>query len=203
MTLDDFKTDLLKREAELTLSYERLFRSQIIAEAILLERLLDRIIAAYFCPDESKHVLLYSFLFRDTEISFNSKRIVVKKLLKRAFPPIWESFSFFANRLEKLGEFRNKFAHCEIVLPEALEAPSALDGVTLRYYKGGEEVTEHIPSATVKRWVEECRCLASAGIVLLTALRIAQKRVLEGELLDHITEAGRAINADINNLPFA
>ena len=95
---------------QIVLAYDRLFRSQVLYEAIALEAVLDRIIAWHFCPDQTKHGLLFTLIFREGEIGLGKKIRMVAKLLRHSYSDLKDTFGFVIKRLDVLRKLRNKFA---------------------------------------------------------------------------------------------
>lgn len=169
--------DEVPRHIEIVLAYERLFRSQIISEAIALESVVDEIVAWHFCADDRKHPLLFTLIFKEGEISFGKKIRILAKLLRQCYPDLKSTFGTLPKRLDALRSLRNKLAHCDVVLPDEPASPGAAEGVTLRYFKDGEQVEEFIARRQVDRTVAECRYLQ----VMALALRVMIQGRATGE----------------------
>lgn len=153
------------------LEYDRLFRSQLIYEAIALEGQLDKIIAWHFCPDEAKHGLLFSLVFREGQIGFSAKIQVIRKLLKHAYPELREGFGHLPKALDRLRALRNKFAHSEVVLPDDPPSADSASGVTLKSWKDGSQVQEFVSRASVDQQLKESMVLLVTAVVLEDLLR--------------------------------
>lgn len=155
------------KHIELVLAYDRLFRSQIIYEAIDLEGFVDKMIAWYFCPEKAKHGLLFASLFREGELGLSKKLRILKRLLVASHPDLLKVGGFWIKKLDKLRDLRNKFAHGKLVLPDDPPPAEKAEGVSLRWPKpNGEEAEEFISKTFIDRWVSECRHLGVAGLCL-------------------------------------
>jgi len=175
--MDDTFASLLGDDAAQAFEYERVFRSQIIVAAITLELQIDRIIAWYFCSDEAKHPLLYSLIFHDAEVRYSAKVTILKKLLQLAYPELSAPFAFLPRELRKLGELRNKLAHCDIeVAPNASSSPA---GVTIIRYRNGTRETEFISTDQVDMALQTFRTLREALALVLLVIRDTARGVLE------------------------
>ena len=138
------------------LAYDRLFRSQLLYQAISLEGVVDEIIAWHFCPDPMKHGLFMALLFREGEIGFAKKIRILRRLHRASYPDLDEPFKFLLKRLELLRELRNKFAHSRLVMPDEAPPADKAEGVRLGYLKAsGEWVEEYVARSTVDQQVKE------------------------------------------------
>jgi hypothetical protein len=167
------------KHVEIILRYDRVFRSQILYEAIALEAVLDSIIAQYFCPDKAKHPAFVSFIFQEGEISFGKKIRMVANIMKHSYPDLKEAFGFLPKRLDVLRQLRNKFAHSEVVLPEAPPPPERAEGVTLRYIKRGALVEEFVSRGEIDDLVKECFDLHI--VALLLAILVGKRATEQAE----------------------
>jgi len=127
------------KHVQVILEYDRLFRSHVLYEAIDLESRVDKMIAWYFSPDESRHALMFSFVFREGEIGFSTKIQILRKLLRKAYPDLQQAFGWFPKALDQLRVLRNKFAHSAVVLPDNPPAAEMADGVTPTPLRGSAD----------------------------------------------------------------
>jgi hypothetical protein len=148
MTLHTPEQDALSQYIDLILEMDGIVRTQVLYRAIAIEGTLDRIIAWYFCPDEAKHAGFFSLIFREGEMTFASKIRILRKIFKAAYPPLAKLFPKVFKVLDELRELRNKFAHCEVVIPEELSHVD-LGQLKLRYFKDNKEVIEPISIESV------------------------------------------------------
>jgi hypothetical protein len=156
---------------QLVLDYDRLFRSQVLYEGIALESAVDQVIAWHYCSEPYKHASLFSFVFRDGEITFGKKIRILSSIMKESYPELAETFSSLRKQLDRLRVMRNKFAHSELVLPENPPDPKSAAGVTLRYYEKGKEKEAFVPKADIDRLVDDCRQLHLAALMLCEILK--------------------------------
>jgi hypothetical protein len=126
------------------LELDRLVRSHVIYEAIALEGVIDNIISAHFCTDETKHIWFQSLIFRDGEVTFSKKIIILKKLLSNCYPEIDKLVPSLTKKLDDIRDLRNKFAHSALVLEKNKLAEAGDKGVFLRFIKDGQEKEELI-----------------------------------------------------------
>lgn len=191
----------IPKEVTAALSYERLFRSQIISDAADAEASLDRLIAWHFCPDRSKHGLFFLLMFREGEIFMSKKLTIAKKLLKTYHPDLAMRGAFWLKGLDRLRVLRNKLAHGRVELPHDPPPPDEAEGISMWMLKpSGESALEFISRATVDRQVRHSRHLMIAGVCLM---RLVEDRALsnvdeqrQAGLLGLIDYAGAQIAAD-------
>jgi hypothetical protein len=198
--MDDAFDPFLGEDVVLLMEYERVFRSQIIAAAITLEAEIDRIIAWHFCPDATKHPLLYSLIFREAEVTYKAKVIILKKLLKLAYPELSAPFAFLPRELLALGELRNKLAHCDIEIPPKAGPPSAIKGVTITSYRDGKRQTQLITPDEVNMKLETCRILRQALALILLIVRDPAKGALEVGAVTKLASFGAPLARKIPKL---
>ena len=195
--MDDAFASLLRDDAAQAFEYERVFRSQIIVAAITLELQIDRVIAWYFCSDETKHPLLYSLIFHDAEVTYSAKVNILKKLLRLAYPELSAPFAFLPRELRKLGELRNKLAHCDIEVPPHASPSSAIAGVTIIRYRNGARETEFISTDQVDKALQTYRTLREAMALVLLVIRDTARGVLEPGTVTKLASFGEPLGRKI------
>lgn len=146
----------LEKYTELILELDSIVRTRVLYQAIALEGVLDHIIAWHFCPDQAKHAAFFSLLFREGEITLANKTRILKKILKSSYPPLLRLFPKLFKALDEIRNLRNKFAHCELVLPEDLREVD-LRRIKLKYYKDGQEIIEPVSVEAIEEQVEDCQ----------------------------------------------
>lgn len=182
--------------AYISLQFERdrLMRSQIIYESIALEGAVDRLLACHFCPDDSKHDLFVSVLFGDGEVTFSRKIRMLKKVLKLCYPKLATAYAFLPNRLDKLRELRNQFAHLKLDIPmKGIGADLGKAEIKLRAIKDGQKTLHAISEAHITTVVNQCRDLKMAAIFLAIAIRTLSRGENDSELLDDTALLGEQI----------
>jgi hypothetical protein len=141
MDYEKAKAKLIQAGIEMTLVYDRHIRSQVMYNAIYLEGLVGQIIAWHFCPNEEKHLWFNSLIFQRGEISFSKRIIILKEILQQFYPDIYAETKGVIDRLDKIRDIRNKFAHAELVLEEdklLANKGQPPDGIYLRTIKKGK-----------------------------------------------------------------
>jgi hypothetical protein len=160
----------LKKHIELIQHYDRIFRSQVLWEAISLEESLATIIAKHFCSSDEKHELFFALIFQEGQISFAAKIKIFRKMLKICYPTWKPILDPWITRLDSIRDIRNKFAHGRLVLPNAaptgLAAALSSEGVTLERFSGGKRVQEFIPETYIRSLVSDAKHLGIVGLLI-------------------------------------
>ena len=89
----------------------RRIRGEIIERAIILERFVDWFIVSHFCTEYIKKIELLETVIATKRIIFENKVQVFKILLDKHYKNFDNENPSFANKLIKLIEERNVFAH--------------------------------------------------------------------------------------------
>jgi hypothetical protein len=145
----------LQRRISRTFEMDRMVRSHIIYETTAIEGVVDSIISWHFCPDENKHIWFQSLLFRDGEISFSKKIIILQKILKEFYPDLNKSVKGLTKKLDDIRMLRNKFAHSELMLDEDKIKEADDKGVFLKSIKDGKVIEEFIPLELAEKVVND------------------------------------------------
>ena len=89
--------------------YER--RGEIISRTVNLERIIDTVIASYFCHDTVKRDELLFLLLSTERISWENKRQIMQWILEKYAPDLKKQYPDIFKDLQEIGEFRNVLAH--------------------------------------------------------------------------------------------
>lgn len=137
-------------------------------------------------------------LFREGEMGLSKKLNSLRKILKNSHPSLVQPFAFWLERLKRLNELRNKFAHSQLVLPEDPPPPEQAAGIHLKCInRSGQQVEEFVERKVVDNHVKDNRYLVIAGYCLL---EIVKGRTLgdtkkERDLLELAMAMERAVAA--------
>ncbi len=136
--------EIFKKRVRLLFEQDRLIRSHAIYEATAIEGMIETIIAWHFCPDEEKHLSFKALMFVSTEVMLRKKIGILEHLLRNYYKDILEDLPNIINDLNSVRNFRNKFAHHELILDEDKVKK---DGISLRSInRNGKVVEEFISS---------------------------------------------------------
>ena len=123
-------------------------RSRIIYNAILVENVIDRIIATHFCREADQKILFASLIFREGQVTFSRKIIILEKLLKSAYPDLHRECKWIIKKIDQIREIRNDFAHSptEVPLEDAIKHAQGnpIEGITLASLKDGKVIYKTI-----------------------------------------------------------
>lgn len=159
--------------------FDRKARGDIIYAAVVIESLIERIIAKHFTKDTW---LFASLVFGEGQITFSQKLVILKKLFKQVYSDL--IFPGMFNRLDKLRELRNKLAHhnvghsLPVAMPWEKETIDALpEGTVLEYFKAGYMVHEELP----KKVVDDALKTANDYEELLTLIELEVEDRINGK----------------------
>ncbi len=91
------------------LHYQRV--GEIISRTVNLERIIDTMIASYFCHDDTKRDELLKLVLCTERITFESKRQVLKWIFETYDNSIIKAYPTLFKDLQNIGEYRNVLAH--------------------------------------------------------------------------------------------
>ncbi len=129
--------------------YER--RGEIIARVVYLERIMDAIIANYFCDNDNKIDEIRMLILSTERITYENKRQVLKWIYEKHQSDIFKSHPKIFKDMQEIGEFRNVLAHNHLDIDVFLK--NELDGKTIIHkYKNKKYVVE-ITEPVFKEWV--------------------------------------------------
>jgi hypothetical protein len=107
---------------------EQRLRGRIIYNSILLEKVIEKVIAAHFS--------------RYKEITFSRKIKTLKDLLKSSYADLFDQCSWIFDIIDELREIRNEFAHSEttVLIDDAVKYAQGepIEGITLESWKNGK-----------------------------------------------------------------
>lgn len=134
---------------------DRQYRSQIIYLATIIDDYISQCIAWHFCTDPKKHLAFMSLLFNRGEVPFSKKIDIFEFILKNEYPDLHKETKGLKNKLEKLRELRNKFAHSTLALElDKLKKADAGIYITKLGRKGEQEV-EFLSEEDLKAQTDE------------------------------------------------
>lgn len=165
-------------------AYDRKARGEIIYAAIVIESIIEGIIADHCAKDK---FLFGALIFGEGQITFSQKLIMLKKLFKEYYPDL--IFPKMFKRLDELRQLRNKLAHSKVGhsipadMPWEKESIDTLpEGTVLEYFKIGYAVHEDLPKEAVDKTLNQ----AGAYEQLLTLIEMEVQDRISGE-----TDSGR------------
>src|SRR5690349_12029835 len=79
-------------------------RSRIIYNAILVENVIERIIVTHFCREADQQALFASLIFREGQVTFSRKIIILEKLLKSAYPDLHTQCKWIIKKIDQIRE---------------------------------------------------------------------------------------------------
>jgi hypothetical protein len=123
------------------IDHEGFYRSRIIDAATVVDELLSRCIAWYFCQDEAKHLSFIALIFNRAEVTFSKKIEIFGFIFRSQYADLCQELPQLINKLESLRKLRNKFAHTELM--SSSQKQRAGSGIHLRYInRDGKQVEE-------------------------------------------------------------
>lgn len=156
MNLEKQIEDLFKLSADI--------RGTFLDQSIMIERLIDDIIAKHFCAEEEKRILLFSLI--TSRFSFQSRIMALKTVLECCYPQLFEKHRNTIKNLQQIREFRNKIAHSMIDSSIEFLEKKYNDRIRLVVY--GKEKHIVIKKDDMKKRLSDC----SKAILALNEIQI-------------------------------
>lgn len=101
------------------------YRGEVLNTVIVLERMIDVYIAAYFCTDPQKRTEMILLLLGNERINFESKRAIFAEIIKTGSTEIKKDRPDIGKEITAVMEHRNKLAHYVLdSSPDALALPT-------------------------------------------------------------------------------
>ncbi len=142
---------------------DQMLRSRIIYNAILVENGIERIIVTHFCRETDQQALFASLIFREGQVTFSRKTVILEKLLKSAYPDLHQQCKWVLNKIGEIREIRNDFAHSQTTVPieEAVKQAQGkpIDGITLTSLKEGKEIHKTISTKEALGYMDKALVL--------------------------------------------
>lgn len=132
---------LLEKLREKIFSRDRQYRAQLIYLATTIDDYISQCIAWHFCTDPKKHLAFMSLLFNRGEVPFSKKIDIFEFILKTEYPDLHQETKGLKDKLDKLRELRNTFAHSTLAMElDKLKKADTGIYVTKLGRKGAKEV---------------------------------------------------------------
>ena len=138
-------------------------RSRIIYNSILVDNAIEKIITTHFCREKDEKMLFASLIFRDGQITFVQKTIILRKLLKHSYPDLSDQCDWVLNKINEIRDIRNDFAHSEttVLIEDAVKHAQGhpIEGVTLEFWKDGKVVHKVISTKKALEYIDKALVL--------------------------------------------
>ena len=138
-------------------------RSRVIYNSILVENALEKIITTHFCREKGEEILFSSLLFREGQVTFSRKIIILEKLLKLAYPDLHKECRWVIKQIDKVREMRNEFAHSQttVLIEDAVKHAQGqpIEGITLESWKEGKAVHRTVSTKDALGYMDKALAL--------------------------------------------
>jgi hypothetical protein len=128
---------------------EQRLRGRIIYNSILLEKVIEKIIAAHSSQNK--------------EVPFSRKVKILKDLLKSSYADLFDQCSWIFDIIDELREIRNEFAHSEttVLIDDAVKYAQGapIEGITLESWKNGKVEYKVIPTKKALEYMDRALAL--------------------------------------------
>jgi len=138
-------------------------RSRVIYNSILVENALEKVITTHFCREKGEEILFSSLLFREGQVTFSRKIVILEKLLKISYPDLHKECKWLIKQIDKVREIRNEFAHSQttVLIEDAVKHAQGqpIEGITLESWKDGKVVHRVISTKEALGYMDKALAL--------------------------------------------
>jgi hypothetical protein len=138
-------------------------RSRVIYNSILVENGLEKVLITHFCREKNDERLFASLIFREGQVTFSRKIVILEKLLKSAYPDLHRECNWVIKQIDKVREIRNAFAHSEttVLIEDAVKHAQGkpIEGITLESWKDGKVVHRTVSTREALGYMDKALAL--------------------------------------------
>lgn len=131
-------------------------RGPFINYVIDIERIINDIIANFFCSNESRRRLFFSSVLNGSELSFSQKTRILKAAIEYDYPEIYQAYPKLFDQLDKIRRFRNRLAHAMLDTTEDFLNKRVKDRIQLTYFEDGQTKQQVVTQSEIKKRLAEC-----------------------------------------------
>ena len=142
-------------------------RAPFLEQAIIIERLVDDIIAWHFCPS-SEHLRsqFFSVILGGAEVTFSQKINILETILRLSHHKLYQKHRTLREQLTKIRVFRNRLVHAMLDTSDKFRDKKNPDRIQLIYHEDGRAKQHVVTIADVNDRLREC----SAVVMILLEL---------------------------------
>ena len=144
-------------------------RAPFLEQAIFVEKLLEDIIAQYFCPEEGRRNLFLSLVINGTDLTFSTKILIFERLLILCYPDIIKKHAKLTGEIHKVRRFRNRIAHAMLDASPEFLSQKFTDRIQLVYQEDGRKKQQVVTVA------ERNERLAACTKIIMALLEIQKE----------------------------